>query len=310
MDQIALIIPCYNEETTIGRVIDDFKAVLPEVAVYVCDNRSDDNTANVARAHGAVVLQEKRPGKGYAVRRLFQAVPARAYLLVDGDRTYPASSAPELLAPVLSGAADMTVGDRLHGGVYASENKRPLHNTGNKLVRWLVNRLYGAQLGDIMSGYRAFSRRFVKSMPVMSPGFELETEMTLHALYKRMSILEIPVAYRDRPVGSVSKLNTMRDGFRVIRTIITVFRDYKPLLFFSALAFLFLALGLALGIPVVIEFTRTHLVERMPSAMLAVGLVISALLLFCCGLILDTIGRNNRKQFELLANLLSEGGER
>ena len=298
MEAIAVLIPCYNEEKTIGRVIGEFKAALPEASVYVCDNCSTDGTAEVARSSGAVVLREGRPGKGYAVRRLFQSVSAGAYLLVDGDCTYPASSARELLAPILSGEADMTVGDRLADGVYARENKRPGHNAGNKLVRLLVNHLFGARLGDIMSGYRAFSRRFVVTMPVMSPGFELETEMTLHALDKRLHIVEIPVEYRDRPYGSASKLNTVRDGFRVVRTIVTVFRDYKPLLFFSLLAVLFLAAGLALGIPVVVEYARTQFVSKIPSAVLAVGMVVTALLLFCCGLILDTIGRNNRKQFE------------
>ena len=310
LERIAVLIPCYNEEKTVGSVIDEFRAQLPGAIIYVCDNCSTDATAEVARSRGAVVLREDRPGKGFAVRRLFRTVSADAYLLVDGDCTYPASRAWDMLQPVLSGQADMTVGDRLSGGEYAQENKRPLHNSGNKLVRLLVNRLFGARLCDIMSGYRAFSRRFVMTMPVMSPGFELESEMTLHALDKRLTIVEIPVEYRDRPEGSISKLNTLRDGFRVVRTIITVFRDYKPLLFFSLLSIMFLAVGLALGIPVIVDYARTLFVSKVPSAVLAVGLVITALLLFCCGLVLDTIGRNNRKQFELFYILLGENTER
>lgn len=304
MDKLAVLIPCYNEEDTVGQVIDGFRAALPEAVIYVCDNNSSDQTASVAQAHGARLLRELRQGKGYAVRRLFSSVDARAYLMTDGDCTYPSESALDLLAPVLAGEADMVVGDRLAEGVYARENKRLFHNLGNKLVKSLVNWLFHAHLHDIMSGYRAFSRHFVKTMPVMSPGFELETEMTLHALDKRLAIQELPVAYRDRPTGSVSKLSTVRDGFRVLRTIITVFRDYKPLLFFSLMALVFLTLGLLTGLPVVLEFARTQWVTRLPSAVLAVGLIVSSLLFFSCGLILDTIGRNNRKQYELMSVLL------
>ncbi len=307
MDRLAVLIPCYNEADTVGRVIDDFARVLPGAVVYVCDNNSTDATADTARAHGAAVLSERRQGKGYAVRRLFAEVQAEAYLMVDGDCTYPAEAAAALLAPILSGEADMVVGDRLAGGQYARENKRPFHNMGNKLVKKLVNTLYHAGLSDIMSGYRAFSRKFVKTMPVMSPGFELETEITLHALDKRLAVVEIPVDYRDRPAGSLSKLNTVRDGFRVLRTIVTVFRDYKPLLFFSLLAALLTGLGLEIGVPVVVEYLKTGLVPRLPSAVLAVGLIITALLFLCCGLILDTIGRNNRKQYELISSMMHRG---
>lgn len=306
MADVAVLIPCYNEEATVGRVVDDFRAALPGAAVYVCDNNSSDRTADIAAAHGAVVLTEKKQGKGFAVRRLFSVVEADAYLMVDGDCTYPAETAGVLLAPILSGEADLVVGDRLAGGVYARENKRPFHNLGNKLVRWLVNRLYKARLRDIMSGYRAMSRLFVKTMPVMSPGFELETEMSLHALECRMDVLELPVEYRDRPAGSVSKLNTVRDGARVLRTIVTVFKDYKPLVFFSLVSLLFLLAGFLTGIPVIVEYVRTAFVARVPTAILAVGLVIIALLSLSCGLILDTIGRHTRRQYELLHRLIDK----
>ncbi len=299
MHKCALCIPCYNEEQTIGKVIDDFRRVMPELAIYVCDNASTDKTAETARAHGATVLTETRQGKGYAMRTLFARVQAETYLLVDGDDTYPAEAATALLQPILDHQADMTVGDRLSQGVYAHENKRRFHNMGNRLVLGLVNRLFKARLKDIMSGYRAYSRAYIKTLPIMSPGFQIETEMTLHTLDKRLKIVEIPVEYRDRPPGSVSKLNTMRDGFRVLSTIVSVFRDYRPLLFFGLVALLFLAAGLAVGIPVIGEFIRTHFVSLLPSAVLAMGFVLTAMLCLSCGLILDTIGRHHRKQFEL-----------
>jgi glycosyltransferase involved in cell wall biosynthesis len=304
MVDIAVLIPCYNEEQTVGRVIDDFRRALPEAVVFVCDNRSTDRTAETAAAHGAHVLREMRQGKGFAMRRLFDAVEAAAYLMVDGDCTYPADAAKSLLQPVLAGEADMAVGDRISGGAYARENRRAFHGAGNKLVRALVNRLYGVHLHDIMSGYRALSRRFVKTLPVISPGFEIETEMTLHALAYHLPLCERPVAYRDRPAGSRSKLNTLGDGFRVMRMILAVCKDYRPMVFCALLGALCMLAGLLTGLPVVVEYIRTALVSKIPSAILAVGLIVSALLCFACGLILDTIGRHARRQHILLCRLL------
>jgi glycosyltransferase involved in cell wall biosynthesis len=304
MADIAVLIPCHNEEQTVGQVIDDFRRALPEAAVFVCDNRSTDRTAEEAAAHGARVLRETRRGKGFAMRRLFDEVEAAAYLMVDGDCTYPADAAEALLRPVLAGEADMAVGDRLSGGAYARENRRAFHGAGNKLVRALVNWLYGVRLCDIMSGYRALSRRFVKTLPVISPGFEIETEMTLHALTYHLPVCERPVSYRDRPAGSRSKLNTWGDGFKVMRTILAVFKDYKPMVFCALLGALCMLAGLLTGAPVIVEYLRTALVPKIPSAILAVGLVVSALLCFACGLILDTIGRHARRQHILLCRLL------
>ncbi|WP_274435374.1 glycosyltransferase [Alicyclobacillus sp. ALC3] len=295
---IAVLVPCYNEEATIAKVVRDFQSELPEAAVFVYDNNSQDRTAQIAADAGAVVRKEYRQGKGNVIRSMFRDIDADIYVMVDGDDTYPAEFVHELIQAVESGV-DMAIGDRLSNGSYFEENKRPMHDAGNRLVRGLINRLFRAKLRDIMSGYRAFSRRFVKNMPVLSEGFEIETEMTLHALDKRFSIREVPIDYRDRPEGSVSKLNTVSDGFRVLKTVFWIFKDYKPLSFFGIVALVFLLAGLAVGIPVVSEFLMTQKIHKIPSAILAVGLVLLSTNALTSGFILDTIVKQHRDMFEL-----------
>ena len=297
--RIAVLIPCYNEERTVGKVVDDFRRELPGAAVYVYDNNSTDRTAEVARAHGATVRFEPRQGKGSVVRQMFRDVDADCYLMVDGDDTYPAESARALCDPVLSGAADMTVGDRLSNGTYAAENKRALHGFGNDLVRAMIRWIYGYGFDDVMTGYRAFSRAFVKTFPVLSEGFQIETELSIHAVDRRWRILDVPIAYRDRPEGSSSKLNTVSDGAKVVMAIASLFKNYRPLKFFGLIALGFLAAGLALGAPVVADFLRTGLVPRLPTAVLAAALVFLCALSLATGLILDTVAKNDRRQWEL-----------
>ncbi|WP_147534136.1 glycosyltransferase family 2 protein [Bacillus marasmi] len=310
--EIAILIPCYNEEQTIGKVIDDFRKELPHSKIYIYDNNSSDKTYEVAKLHGAIVKKEIMQGKGNVVRSMFRDIDADIYVMVDGDDTYPAEFVHDLMKPVITQEANMVIGDRLSNGTYFNENKRLFHNTGNNLVKGLINLLYKSQIKDIMTGYRAFDRLFVKSMPVMSPGFEIETEMSLHALDKRFKIKEVPIDYRDRPEGSESKLNTFSDGFRVLNMIFTLFKEFKPFQFFSIWAVVFFMLGLAVGIPVIYEFFKTDYITKVPSAILAVGLIILAVLSFACGLILDTISSQNKKQYELELNRLSSnlGGEK
>lgn len=296
---VAVLIPCYNEELTVGEVIDDFRRVLPGASIYVYDNNSSDRTAQVAREHGAQVRFEPRQGKGVTVRQMFRDIEADCYLLVDGDGTYPADAAPSLIDPILAGEADMTVGDRLSNGSYAQENQRPFHDFGNNLVRWLIRLMYGYAFHDVMTGYRAFSRVFVRSMPVVSRGFQLECEISIHAVDKGWRIKEVPIDYRDRPAGSVSKLSTVSDGVRVLMAIGSLFKDYLPFKFFSLVAAVFVALGLAVGIPVVAEFAQTGYVSKVPSAILAVGLVFCGALAFSTGCILDTVAKATRKRWEL-----------
>lgn len=296
---VAVLIPCYNEELTVGEVIDDFRRVLPGASIYVYDNNSSDRTAQVAREHGAQVRFEPRQGKGVTVRQMFRDIEADSYLLVDGDSTYPADAAPSLIDPILAGEADMTVGDRLSNGSYAQENQRPFHDFGNNLVRWLIRLMYGYAFHDVMTGYRAFSRVFVRSMPVVSRGFQLECEISIHAVDKGWRIKEVPIDYRDRPAGSVSKLSTVSDGVRVLMAIGSLFKDYLPFKFFSLVAAVFVALGLAAGIPVVAEFAQTGYVSKVPSAILAVGLVFCGALAFSTGCILDTVAKATRKRWEL-----------
>lgn len=300
--RIAVLIPCYNEEATIGKVVEDFRNELPDARIYVYDNNSKDSTVRIAEAAGALVRREFRQGKGNVVRSMFRDIDADVYVMVDGDDTYPAEFAHSLIERVASGEVDMAIGDRLSNGSYRQENKRPLHDAGNRLVRSLINRLFGAQLKDIMSGYRAFNKSFVKNMPVQSEGFEIETEMTLHALDKRFRLVEIAIDYRDRPEGSVSKLNTWSDGFRVLKTVFWIFKDYKPLAFFGCIALLFLLAGLAVGIPVISEFLMTHKINKMPSAVLAVGLILLSTNALTCGFILDTIVKQHKDMFELRLN--------
>ncbi len=296
---VAVLIPCYNEALTIGKVVDDFRAALPQADIYVYDNNSTDDTAAIASAHGAIVRFEPRQGKGYVVRQMFREVEADYYVMVDGDDTYPAESAPDLIAPLVANRADMTVGDRLSNGSYGEENDRAFHGFGNDLVRWLIKAIYGYSFDDVMTGYRAFNRVFVKTMPVISEGFQIETELSIHAVDKRWRIVDVPIDYRDRPEGSYSKLSTFGDGAKVLGAIASLFKDYKPMAFFGWLALIFFALGLIAGIPVIAEFTVTHLVERFPTAILAMGLVTLGALSFTAGLILDTVAKNNRKQWEL-----------
>lgn len=305
--RVAVLIPCYNEAQSIGKVVDDFKAVLPEAVIYVYDNNSTDGTAEIAAEAGAVVRKEPRQGKGNVVRRMFREIDADVYLMTDGDGTYPASAALEMLKPVLEDDADMVIGDRL-STTYFSENKRPMHNAGNKLVRGLINRLWNVKIQDIMTGYRAFSRRFVKLFPVMSEGFEIETEMTIHALDKRFVIREIPIEYSDRKEGR-SKLNTVKDGFKILRIIFSLFKNYRPMLFFGILALVLLAVAVLMFVPVLAEYLRIGLVPRFPTLITSGFLALAGLLSFFIGLCLDVIINHNRKDFELkLIAFENEGG--
>lgn len=296
---VAVLIPCYNEAHTIGKVIDDFSSALPGAHIYVYDNNSSDGTTTIALDHGAYVVQEPRQGKGNVVRQMLRDIDVKCYVMVDGDDTYPAEYSPQLVAPILDGTADHVVGDRLSNGTYGSENKRRFHGFGNDLVRWLIKRLYGFEFADVMTGYRSFSRTFAKTFPVLSPGFEIETELSIHAVDKGWRTAQVPIPYRDRPEGSVSKLNTVSDGIKVLRMIASLFKDYKPLGFFSLLAVVSLILCLLIGIPVIAEYRLTHLVPRLPSAVLALGLGILAVLFMVCGLILDTEVKASRRQWEI-----------
>ncbi|WP_067617385.1 glycosyltransferase [Alicyclobacillus acidiphilus] len=300
--RIAVLIPCYNEELTIGKVVRDFREQLPDADIYVYDNNSRDKTAEIAEAAGAIVRKEYRQGKGNVVRSMFRDIDADVYVMIDGDDTYPAEFVHDLIRPIERGEADMAIGDRHSDGSYESENKRPFHNLGNQFVKGLINRLFRSRLRDIMTGYRVFTRRFAKTMPIKSEGFEIETEMTLHALDKRFRIVEIPIRYRDRPPGSESKLNTISDGMRVLKTVFWIFKDYKPLAFFGTIALILFLAGLAVGIPVITEFFATGRIAKMPSAILAVGLMVLATNAITCGVILDTIVRNHRDNYELLQN--------
>lgn len=305
MDKIAVLIPCYNEEQTIQAVIDDFKAELPEGIIYVYDNNSTDNTYAIAKAAGVKVKKESRQGKGNVVRTMFREIDALCYLLVDGDDTYPAKDARKMCREVLENGADMVTGDRL-SSTYFSENKRPFHNSGNVMVRRLINSFFNGNIKDILTGYRALSPLFVKSMPVLSKGFEIETEMNIHALDKNFVIKTVEVDYRDRPTGSESKLNTVSDGVRVIKTIVQLFKDYRPLLFFSTLAALLAVGAIGLGTPVFIDYFRTGFVERMPTLITAGFLMLAALLNLSCGFILDTENKKARQNFELQLNVLHQ----
>ena len=256
-NKIAVLIPCYNEEVTIHKVVSDFKRELPEADIYVYDNNSSDDTSKLAKDAGAIVRFEPRQGKGNVVRQMFRDIDADCYLMVDGDDTYPAESARELCEPILNGEADMTVGDRLSNGTYAEENKRAFHGFGNDLVRAMIKWIYGYSFDDVMTGYRAFSRPFVKTFPVMSEGFQIETEISIHAVDRRWRIKDVPIIYRDRPEGSVSKLNTIGDGMKVMIAIASLFKNYRPLKFFSLAALLLAVIGLLLGIPVIVEFFET-----------------------------------------------------
>ena len=297
--KIAVLIPCYNESKTIAKVVSDYRAALPEADIYVYDNNSTDHTDEIARQAGAIVRYEYRQGKGNVVRQMLRDIDARYYVMVDGDDTYPAEAAPALLAPLFADEADMVVGDRLSNGTYGEENDRAFHGFGNDLVRFLIKAIYGFEFSDVMTGYRAFNEVFAKTMPVLSPGFEIETELSIHAVDKRWRIAEVPIDYRDRPEGSESKLSTFSDGMKVILTILSLFKDYRPLALFGWVALLFCILGLIVGIPGIAQFAATGLVPKLPTALLAVGLVFVGLLCFACGLILDTVVKGTRKQYEI-----------
>lgn len=298
MEKIAVLIPCYNEELTIEKVIKDFKKELPEAEIYVYNNNSKDNSYEIAKKAGAIVRNEYKQGKGNVVKSMFEQIDADIYVLVDADDTYPAESVMKLIEAVRNGA-DMAVGDRLSNGTYGKENKRKFHGLGNSLVRNAINFLFKVNLQDIMSGYRAYNKKFVKNFPILTKQFEIETEMTLHALDKNYTIKEIPIEYRDRPEGSVSKLNTISDGVKVVKTIATMFKDYKPLKFFGIVAFILLFLGLIIGIPVIIEFMKTQYVSKVPSAILATGLIMLAFIIEQCGIILHTTVKKHKELYEL-----------
>ena len=295
----AVLIPCYNEELTIEKVIKDFKKELPDADIYVYDNNCKDRTAEIAKENGAIVRHEYRQGKGNVVRSMFRDIDADIYVMVDGDDTYPAEEVHKLIKPVAEGRADMVIGDRLTNGTYQKENKRHFHEFGNNLVRKSINVLFHTKLKDIMTGYRVFNKEFVKNMPVMSPKFEIETEMSLHALDKKFIIEEIPIIYRDRPEGSTSKLNTFSDGFKVVKTIIKMFKDFKPRQFFWVIALLFVIIGLIIGVPVIVEFFKTSYITKVPSAILATGIMIFAIIIAQCGVILDTVVKQNKEKYEL-----------
>ena len=307
--KIAVLIPCYNEALTIEKVVRDFRAVLPEANIYVYDNNSTDATTDIAKNAGAVVCHEYRQGKGNVIRTMFRDIDADCYIMTDGDDTYPAEYAREMCELVLSGKADMVIGDRL-SATYFEENKRPFHGFGNSLVRAFINAFWSRgknskKILDVMTGYRAFSFMFVKSFPVLSQGFEIETEMTIHALDKNFKIESLPVNYRDRPAGSFSKLNTYVDGAKVLMTIFNLYRNYKPLKFFGAAALILMLIALFMFLPVFTEFLNTGLVPRFPTLIVSGLLAVTSILSAVCGLILDTIAVNARKDFELKMNFIT-----
>lgn len=304
--KIAVLIPCYNEELTIGKVVDDFKRELPEADIYVYDNNSKDKTGEIAKEHGAIVVKEIRQGKGNVVRSMFRDIEADIYVMIDGDDTYPAEAARMLIQPIIDNEADMVIGDRLSNGTYEKENKRAFHNLGNNLVKGLIGMLFKNEIKDIMTGYRVFNRFFVKTMPVISDGFQIETEISIHALDKKFRLKEIPIVYRDRPEGSESKLSTFRDGFRVLKTLASLFKDYKPIMFFGICSILSLILGLITGIPVIYEFIITGYIRKLPSAVLSVGFILICIISLASGLILDTIATTNKKDYELYLNKYKE----
>lgn len=297
MDKIAVLIPCYNESKTIEKVVKDFKSVLPEAVIYVYDNNSSDNTAEKAEKAGAVVRHEYMQGKGNVIRRMFREIDAEVYIMADGDDTYPAEYAREMADKVIFKKADMVVGDRL-SSTYFTENKRPFHNLGNTLVRGSINRLFKNNIKDVMTGYRAFSYNFVKTFPVLSQGFEIETEMTIHAVDKNMAVENVIIDYRDRPDGSESKLNTYSDGFKVLKTIIRLYKNYKPRQFFTLFSFLLGIIALIFFVPVFITYIKTGLVPQMPTLVMCGFVVLATIQSYFSGLILSTIAQKSKQDFE------------
>lgn len=301
--KIAVLIPCYNEAATIEKVVKDWKEELPEADIYVYDNNSKDNTDVIAAKAGAIVRYEYRQGKGNVIRSMFRDIDADCYLMIDGDDTYPKENGREMVELILSKKADMVIGDRL-SSTYFTENKRLFHNFGNKIVRLLINKLFKNNVKDIMTGYRAFSYEFVKGFPVLSKGFEIETEMTIHSVDKNFKLVEIPVTYRDRPEGSVSKLNTYSDGIKVLKTIATLFKEYKPRFFFNLISLFVFIVGVVIGLPAYIGYFKTGLVEKFPSLFVSWFLIIVALLLFITGIILQVIAKKEKQRYELYLNQL------
>ena len=305
MDKIAVLVPCYNESKTVQKVVRDWKAALPEAQIYVYDNNSTDGTDELAREAGAIVRYEHQQGKGNVVRRMFLEIDAECYIMVDGDDTYPAEEARVMVEEVLEHGVDMVIGDRL-SSTYFEENKRPFHNFGNSIVRFAINHMFKTDIRDVMTGYRAFSYRFVKSFPVLSQGFEIETEMTIHAIDKNMSLKNHVITYRDRPEGSVSKLNTVSDGLKVLKTILHLFCDYKPLQFFGLLALILILLALLFFIPVFYAYLVTGLVERFPTLIVCGFCVIIAMMSFFSGMILQTFKHKERREFEFRLQEISK----
>lgn len=302
MARVAVLVPCYNESLTIAKVVGDFKRQLPQADIYVYDNNSTDGTAEIARNAGAIVRAEPRQGKGNVVRTMFREIEADCYIMVDGDDTYPAENAAEMARLVLEERYDMVIGDRL-SSTYFTENKRPFHNGGNVLVRGAINYLFKSNVKDILTGYRAFSRTFVKCCPVLSPGFAVETEITIHALDKNAKVVSIPVNYTDRPEGSESKLSTISDGVRVIRKLVGLFQEYRPLAFYGAIALLFLLVGVVFLVPVLVEFARTGLVPKFPSFIASGIFAVLSIITVTTGIQADGQAKKHRQLFELMQNL-------
>lgn len=298
MDKIAILIPCYNESKTIDKVVRDFKRVLPEATIYVYDNNSKDGTDQIAKNAGAIVKYEHQQGKGNVIRRMFSEIDAESYLMVDGDDTYPADAAPEMIDKILNDKADMVVGDRL-SSTYFEENKRPFHNFGNSIVRWSINTLFENDIKDIMTGYRAFSYRFVKTFPVLSKGFEIETEMSIHAVDKNMFVENVVIDYRDRPEGSESKLNTYSDGIKVLMTIMRLFRTYRPGAFFGVISGILTLIAIVFFTPILLTYSRTGLVPQFPTLIVCGFVIIAAIQSLFAGLVLKTIYQKNRQDFEM-----------
>ena len=297
MDKIAVLIPCYNEEKTIYKVVTDFKAVLPDSTIYVYDNNSSDKTSELAEKAGAVVRKEYKQGKGNVIRRMFREIDAEVYIMVDGDDTYPAECAPEMVDAVINKNADMVVGDRL-SSTYFQENKRPFHNFGNSIVRWSINNLFKTSIKDIMTGYRAFSYEFVKTYPVMSKGFEIETEMSIHAVDRNMQVENVIIEYRDRPDGSESKLNTYSDGIKVLLTIVKLYKNYKPFGFFTAISLVLALCSILFFIPVLSTYFKAGVVDRFPTLIVCGFVMVMAILFFAVGVLLSTLRSQDKRDFE------------
>lgn len=305
-ENVAVLVPCYNEEITIRKVVEDWAAALPGASIYVYDNNSSDRTSEIAKSAGAIVRKEGMQGKGNVVRRMFREIEADCYIMVDGDDTYPADKAVEMVEAVLNDGIDMVVGDRL-SSTYFQENKRPFHNFGNSLVRFSINKLFRSNIKDIMTGLRAFSYNFVKTFPVLSKGFEIETEMTIHALSNNMHIKNIIIDYRDRPEGSVSKLNTIKDGVKVLKTIFKLFKNCKPMVFFNALSFVLFCVAVGLFIPILHTYTITGLVPKLPTLVVSGFIGISSMISFFTGVILDVLREKDRKDFEFKLQMIRKG---